>query len=269
MTFARSETGAAPPAGAPHEGRAARTDGTPRPGAAPRADGATPAPLYASVERLLLREIMSGRLAEGARLPPEREMAAEFGVAVGTLRRALAALAARGLLERRQGSGNYVRAGQEVAGIYAFFRLERPEGGGVPSARLLGLERHAKPADAPPFGAADEAQRLRRLRLLDDTPVALEEIWIDAGRVPELSEAMLEAPLYHALRRAVGLWIVAAEDRLGLGAVPSWAPASFAPRPGAPVPYVERIGRAQDGAAVEYSRTWIDPERAVYVQRIT
>jgi GntR family transcriptional regulator len=227
------------------------------------------APLYAVVERHLMREIMAGRLADGARLPPERDMAASFGVAVGTLRKALAALEERGLLERRHGSGNYIRAGQEISGIYSFFRLERPAGGGVPSARILDLRRIVKPAGAPDFGPSREAQRLRRVRLLDDVPAALEEIWIDASHLPDLTPAMLEAPLYHALRRAVGLWIAAAEDRVGLGRVPDWGPADFGQGAGAPCPCVQRIGRAQDGAAVEYSLTWIDPEQAVYVQRIT
>ena len=227
------------------------------------------APLYVSVARTLMREIMAGRLPDGARLPPEREMAAEMGVAVGTLRRALADLAERGLLDRRQGSGNYIRAGAEIAGVYAFFRLERPGGGGVPSVRVLSLSRAPKPAGAPPFGPSPEAQRLRRLRHLDDTPAALEEIWLDAARVPEASPALREAPLYHALRDAHGLWIAQATDRVGLGRVPDWAPADFGLSPWAPCPYVERIGRAQDGAPVEYSRTWIDPAEAVYVQRIT
>ncbi len=214
-----------------------------------------------------MRDIMAGRLPEGTRLPPEREMAAEMGVAVGTLRRALADLAEQGLVERRQGSGNYVRAGSEIAGIYSFFRLEQPEGGGVPSARILSLRRAAKPL-GPSFGDSPEAQCLRRLRLLDDIPSAIEEIWIDAARVPDLSPAMLQAPLYHALRTGPGLWITSAEDRVSVAPVPDWAPEDFTPRQGAPVPYVQRIGRARDGAAVEYSRTWIDPDRAVYVQRI-
>ena len=226
------------------------------------------APLYAALARMLMREIMAGRLPEGARLPPEREMAAEMGVAVGTLRRALADLTEQGLIERRQGSGNYVRSGSEVAGIYSFFRLERPEGGGVPSARILSLTRAPKP-EGPAFGTSPEAQRLRRLRLLDSTPAAIEEIWVDADRVPDLSPAMLEAPLYHALRKGPGLWITSAEDRVSLAPVPDWAPQDFGPQAGRPVPYVQRLGRAQDGAAVEYSRTWIDPDAAVYVQRIT
>ncbi|MEM9248804.1 MAG: GntR family transcriptional regulator [Pseudomonadota bacterium] len=228
---------------------------------------AATAPLYAALARSLMRDIMAGRLPAGTRLPPEREMAAERGVAVGTLRRALADLTEQGLVEKRQGSGNYVRAGHEMAGIYSFFRLERPEGGGVPSARIVSLTRAAKPL-GPKFGDSPEGQRLRRLRLLDDRPAAVEEIWIDAARVPDLSPAMLQAPLYHALRTGPGLWITSAEDRVSLAPVPDWAPADFSPSHGTPVPYVQRLGRAQDGATVEYSRTWIDPDRAVYVQRI-
>jgi len=227
-----------------------------------------PAPLYVSVARSLLREIMAGRLADGARLPPERDMAAGMGIAVGTLRRALADLEARGLLERRQGSGNYVRAGAEIAGVYALFRLERPDGGGVPSAEVLSCDLCPKPADAPAFGTARRAHRLRRLRRLDGVPAALEEIWLDADRVPDLAP-VLEGPLYHGLRTRLGLWIAAAEDRVGLGAVPGWTPAGFGLAAGAPCPLVERLGRAQDGAAVEYSRTYLDAGQARYVARLT
>lgn len=240
----------------------------PTPDATAAAEHATSVPLYAAVARTLTREIMLGRLPEGTRMPPEREMAAEMGVAVGTLRRALAELTAEGLIERRQGSGNYVRAGTTLSGIYSFFRLEKLEGGGVPSAEILSLTRAAKP-QGPHFGTSPEAQRLRRLRLLDGTPAAIEEIWIDAARVPDLSPAMLKAPLYHALRTGPGLWITSAEDRVSLAPVPDWRPPAFVPAPGTVAPFVQRIGRAQDGAPVEYSRTWIDAGRAVYVQRIT
>lgn len=46
---------------------------------------------------------------DGAKLPPERELAAELGVNRGTLREALTRLQAQGLLARRQGAGTFVR----------------------------------------------------------------------------------------------------------------------------------------------------------------
>ena len=53
-------------------------------------------------------EIMSGRLAVGDRLPNEVALSATLGVSRGTVREAVRALAAQGLLEVRQGSGTYV-----------------------------------------------------------------------------------------------------------------------------------------------------------------
>lgn len=216
----------------------------------------------------LTRAIGAGRLADGARLPPEREMAAEFGIAVGTLRKALADLEGKGLLDRRQGSGNYVRRRADAPGIYSMFRLELVEGGGLPTADLLGVERRKKPADAPAFGTSPDAHRIRRLRRLDGKAVALEEIWLDAGQVRAVRPADLSEALYHFLATELGLDIARVEDRVGLARVPGWRCGDFAPPPGAIVGHVERLGTLSDGQAVEYSRTWFDPGLARYVSRI-
>jgi GntR family transcriptional regulator len=105
-------------------------------------------PTYLRIAERLTRDIVAGRLRPGDRLPPERRMAADLGVTVTTLRKALAVLTERGLLDRRQGSGNTITAGDTGRGVYALFRLERPEGGGLPTAELLiALSLEDKPAD--------------------------------------------------------------------------------------------------------------------------
>ena len=124
-------------------------------------------PKFVQVSEMLIREIAAGHLADGARLPPERDMAADLGIAVGTLRKALAELERKGLLERVQGSGNYVRYQTDVASVYALFRLEKLRGGGLPTADVLDVARLAKPADAPAFGDSADGHRIRRLRALD------------------------------------------------------------------------------------------------------
>ena len=47
----------------------------------------------------------------------------------------MADLERKGLLERREGSGNYVRHRAEVDSVYAMFRLELIGGGGLPTPR--------------------------------------------------------------------------------------------------------------------------------------
>ena len=123
-------------------------------------------PLYIQISEMLIREIQSGRLSDGARLPPEREMAADLKISVGTLRKALAVLTEKHLIERRHGSGNYIRQGTGREGLYAFFRLELLGGGGLPTAQVLSVHSMGKPKDLPRFGASNRAHRIRRLRRL-------------------------------------------------------------------------------------------------------
>ncbi|MGR3637926.1 GntR family transcriptional regulator, partial [Alterinioella nitratireducens] len=117
-------------------------------------------PLYLQISEMLIRDIASGRLPRGTRLPPEREMAKSLDTSVGTLRKSLAELEEKGLLERRQGSGNYVKGSSAPEGIYALYRLELLEGGGLPTARILDVQRLPKPADLPEFGASIEGHRI-------------------------------------------------------------------------------------------------------------
>jgi len=224
-------------------------------------------PRYIQISERLIREIAAGLLADGARLPPEREMAAELGIAVGTLRKALADLEAKGLLERIQGSGNYIRANTEVESVYSFFRLELVQGGGLPTANVLSVERLEKPKVALPFGQGPMADCIRRLRWLDNEAVAIEEIWLDAGQRPIVQDDLFDS-LYVFYKERLGLVITGVEDRIGVGKTPSWADPRFAPKSGQAVGFIERLSRNELGEVVEYSRTWFDETKARYVARM-
>ncbi|MEO0764775.1 MAG: GntR family transcriptional regulator [Pseudomonadota bacterium] len=224
-------------------------------------------PIYVQIAELLTRDIVAGRLIDGERLKPEREMAAELGVSVGTLRKALRDMGEKGLIEAVQGSGNYVRSGGDTGTVYAMFRLELLEGGGLPRAEVLSLDHMGKPGDLPDFGTSQKGTRIRRLRMLNDTIIAVEEIWLD-GDAGMIEETMISESLYATYRKALGLWILWAEDRVSLNNVPDWAPDTYAPRPGDTVGYIERLSWSDRPDAIEFSRTWFDPARAVYVQRL-
>lgn len=225
-------------------------------------------PLYQQISELVIRDIASGRLIDGERLPPEREMAADLGIAVGTLRQALKELEAKGMLVRVQGSGNYVRAKSEPESVYALFRLERVDGGGLPTARVLSVDRVAKDPVLPEFGTSGEGHRIRRLRFLSGEVAAVEEIWLDGDYTPRIAPSDLSDSLYLFYRTRLNLWIARAEDRVGQGPLPPWAPAEFPHRPGTPLPEITRISWAQDGARAEVSRTWFDPDTTRYVARL-
>jgi DNA-binding GntR family transcriptional regulator len=72
----------------------------------PEAGG--PAYVYARVADHLAARIEAGELTEGARLPAERDLAEEYGVAVGTARRAVEELRERGLVITLPAKGTFV-----------------------------------------------------------------------------------------------------------------------------------------------------------------
>ena len=225
-------------------------------------------PKYIQVSERLIRDIAAGHLADGARLPPEREMANDLGLSVGTLRKALAVLAEKGLLSRVQGSGNYIRHVAGVSSVYGFLRLELRRGGGLPTAQVLAVDRLPKPGDAPAFGLDSHGWRIRRLRRLDGVAVAVEEIWLDGARAAALSPVDLSESLYLHYRDRLGLVIAAVEDRVGQRPVPDWAPVAFDPAVGKPCAHVTRLSRDAAGDSVEFSRTWFDADRARYISRM-
>ena len=225
-------------------------------------------PLYLQISELLIRDIAAGRLIEGEKLPPERAMAQGLGIAVGTLRAALKELVARGMLTRVQGSGNYIRAKSDPESVYAMFRLELGNGGGLPTARVLSVDLMPKDPDLPTFGSAGRGHRIRRLRYLSGQLAAVEEIWLDGAYAAGIRAADLSESLYLYYRTQLGLWIARAEDRIGMGPLPGWAPAEFPYAHGCNLPQITRVSWSQDGVKAEASRTWYDPEKVQYVARL-
>jgi GntR family transcriptional regulator len=73
-----------------------------------RFDPAGPELVYMLVAEDIAAKITSGELAPGARLPGEADMAAEYGVAKMTARRAVRELRERGLVRTVVGKGSYV-----------------------------------------------------------------------------------------------------------------------------------------------------------------
>ena len=98
-----------------------------------------PTPPYEQLRRQLTGLIRHGALAAGDRLPPVRQLAADLGLAAGTVARAYRELEAAGLVESRRGVGTRVAAAAEPVdpGRHRAVLHERAAGF-VREARLLG-----------------------------------------------------------------------------------------------------------------------------------
>lgn len=71
-------------------------------------DAGQPGYVYMRVVEHVVARIDAGELRSGVRLPGERELAEEYGVALGTARRALVELRERGLVVTLPGKGTFI-----------------------------------------------------------------------------------------------------------------------------------------------------------------
>ncbi len=223
---------------------------------------------HAQLSEMLIREIISGHIQDGSRLPSERQMATELDVAVGTLRKALAILEKKGLLERIQGSGNYVRHRNDVTSIYSFFRLELLGGGGLPTAKVLNVSKLMKPHDAPFFGDSAYGHCIKRLRFLNDQPIAIEEIWLDTRFTDKITAIDLSDSLYLYYKENLNLIISRVQDLVSVNNIPDWCPLESQMTYGDTVGYIERTSWDQEGHPAEFSKTWFNPKIAHYTARL-
>ena len=136
------------------------------------------APLYQQLSRALRDAISENRLTADEALPPERDLAEEFGVSRITVRKALDALVSEGLLNRRQGAGTFVagRVEKSFSKLSSFTedmisRGRRPE-----SVWLSRSSGAVTPEESLTLGLSPGAlvYRFNRIRYADGAPMALQ-----------------------------------------------------------------------------------------------
>ncbi|MFI2214290.1 FadR/GntR family transcriptional regulator [Streptomyces sp. NPDC020141] len=116
----------------------------------------------------LRNQITSGEWPVGSRIPTEPELVEQLGVARNTVREAVRALAHNGLLDIRQGSGTYVRATSELAGV-----MHRRFSGASP--RSIAEVRSTLESSAARLAA--ERRTESELRQLETLLARREEAW--------------------------------------------------------------------------------------------
>lgn len=90
----------------------------------------------------ITRRIETGALREGDRLPSEDKLAAQQGVSVGTVQKALGRLANAGLVTREHGRGTFVAGSRVRASDVSYLRFRDAEGREIPNfIHLLSVRR--------------------------------------------------------------------------------------------------------------------------------
>lgn len=219
-------------------------------------------PLYQRLRDDMLARIGSGEWQTGVAIPTEIELTRLYGVAVGTVRKAVETLVAEGMLERSQGRGTFIRRPSFDASLFRFFRHQVSGGRPVvPRGRIL--TRALGPAPAPVAAALElpkkaQAIRLDRLRLVDDKPVLLEEIWLPHApfaALMKIDTASFADLLYPFYEERCGKVVASARETLTVECAGEDDASLLSIAPGQPVVVIERLALGYDRQPLEWRRS--------------
>jgi GntR family transcriptional regulator len=205
-------------------------------------------------------ESLIAAMVPGEPLPAERDLSRDLGVARMTLRRAIDALVSESRLVRRHGSGTFV-AGAKVTqrlsatsfstdmrarglrpGSRTVFSRQSPAG--VVLSAVLGI-----PPNSPVL-------HVRRLRLADDIPMALEDLHVPCDLAPGLQGEDLEnASFYDVLSRRFGHAIMSGTQTVEPCLTEPDIAELLEVEPGAPAFCFERTSRTDGDRVVEFVRS--------------
>ncbi len=154
-------------------------------------------PKYRQLLQLLRTRILAGKLPPGARLPTEDELMRTYGVARGTVRRALEQLEAEGLIVTTQGRGSCVSTRHPSAMPFRFTSPEQPG-----DFRVLAREVIPAPAGVAERLALPPGEpviHISRQRRAGATVVAFSERYLPRTLCPDLLDQDLTAPSLHEI----------------------------------------------------------------------
>jgi GntR family transcriptional regulator len=140
--------------------------------------------------------IEQGVIRAGRPLPPERDLAEQFGVSLAPVRQAILDLVREGVLYRRRGKGTFLREQslvEHVSILSSFTASMRAKGFDV-EMRLLRQQKVRTPrAVGLALGTSERTTTLlERLALVQDEPVALFASYLSPTRFPELGARLAE-----------------------------------------------------------------------------
>lgn len=171
-------------------------------------DRSSSTPLHLQIERLLRRMACGLEYRNGKRLPPEPQLADQWGVSRNTVRAAMARLMSEGLLERTPRVGTRVAVARphvSLAEWYSFTREMRRQGIDVQDFELSLARESANGEVAAGLGVERGARiwRLRRVRGWDNVPAVLSLSWLHPS-VRLTGEEDFHRPLYEVIGRLGG-----------------------------------------------------------------
>ena len=233
-------------------------------------------PKYLQIAHYIRDQILRGDLRPGDEVPSERQLATDWNVSRPTAARSLEALSSQGLVEKRQGSGTYVRSlevNRRARELYGRAKqtgkINTPgEYAVITSAGWLDAPDHV--AEALQLAKSRRAVHRRRVTNNTTGPITLSTSWFstDVGhRAPRLldPERIQEGTLMY-VEQMTGRQGSYAEDRMCARGATEGEAADLGLPAGSPVLIVHHVVYDLQDRPLEFAEATYPPERWAFEQ---
>ena len=220
-------------------------------------------PLYQRLRNQIASEIAQNIWHPGEAISTEAELATRYQISVGTVRRAIDVLVLDGLIERRNGSGMFVRRPDFNTSFIRFTRVWGSAGDRrVPQSFIYKAETlpgslTVTSALNLPDGAT--VIKLLRLRTFEERSIIYEEIWLNEARFNKTLTVIGEQPrlLYPIYENLCGAVVARAEEIITIDVANETDIRLLGIETGASIVSVERLSLGYDDQPIElrYSRS--------------
>ena len=219
-------------------------------------------PLYQQIKGLLTQRLESGEWRPGEVIPSEQDLAGQFSVSQGTVRKAIDELAGENIVVRRQGKGTFVATHTEtMSSNFRFLRLRRNDGQNeYPASELLDVKRGRVNADIArslDIKPGDAILILRRLLRYSGEPTLLDEITLPANLFKGLTKERFDAhvgSMYGFFETEFGVRMLRAEEQVKAVTADPITAEALRVGMGSPLLCVERIAYTYADKPVEFRR---------------
>ncbi len=198
-----------------------------------------------------------------------------MGVSQGTVRKALDALAAEKLVQRRQGKGTFVAEHTQEHALFRFFRIARPHSDGervIPESGGDRVRRRAATAierSALSLRKGALIVEIKRTRLIDNVPVIAEKIVLPLELFPEIDHHdALPNTLYSLYQSVYGISVATTHEELIAVSATKEDAKRLTVEPGSPLLQIARVAIGVDKQKVEWRLSRCDTRNLVYVADI-
>ncbi len=224
-------------------------------------------PLYSQLVRIVKRNITAGTLSPGQLLPSEAELCKTFEISRSTVRQAIGALEAEGLVVRKQGRGTFVaepKMRRKTENVYSF-TSEISAMGLNPSSTLVEFEVIEPTPDiikVLELNSKDTSvYRFTRIRNVDDEPLIIETSFYPQYIYPKLSRELLKTHSFYSLLYEVGIAPASAVDSYEAVVMGKEEAEMLGCKPGSCAFSLQRRTRTETGMIYEYTQSLIRADR--------